>query len=168
MSDRKTLQLRDPSAQDAGSALKKKGRGWAIEEKRLDTLHERAREMGRNPSPAQSALAAALAATDTGSFSFRRHAVIGSAIVDFACNPLMMVVQIDGEADDGLTATRDRSLAQVGHRIVRLSAPEILGDPASAAAHVVEAMRERWHERRDRARVNAAAPNPRNDRARNR
>ena len=168
MTERKTLKLRAPSDAETAPSLKKKGRGWAIDEKRLDTLHERAREMRRNPSPAQSALAAALAATDTGGFSFRRHAVIGSAIVDFACNPLMMVVQIDGEADDGLTATRDRSLAHVGYRIVRLAAPEILADPAAAAAQVVEAMRERWHERRDRARASAAAPNPRNDRARNR
>jgi hypothetical protein len=43
MTDRKTLQIRDPSEKaDAAPALKKKGRGWEISEKRLDVLHEQA------------------------------------------------------------------------------------------------------------------------------
>ena len=50
--DRKTLQLRDPSeTADAAPAIKKKGRGWEISEKRLDALHDRAREMRRHSSP---------------------------------------------------------------------------------------------------------------------
>ena len=44
MTERKTLQLRDPSeGADAAPVLKKKGRGWEISEKRLDAIHERAR-----------------------------------------------------------------------------------------------------------------------------
>jgi len=167
VTDRKTLKLRAPSEQDAApSPLVKKGRGWAIDAKRLDTLHERAREMRRNPTPAQAALAEALGAIDSGGFAFRRNAVIGSAIVAFACKPLMMVLELDGDADDGLTASRDRSLGEVGYRMVRLPADEVLADPQTAAARVVEAMRERWHERREKR---AAAPRPtRTDHARNR
>ena len=45
MTDRKTLQLRDPSETVEAPALKKKGRGWEISEKRLDALHDRAREI---------------------------------------------------------------------------------------------------------------------------
>ena len=89
-------------------------------------MHERAREMRRNPTPAQDALAAALAALDTGGFTFRRQAVIGSAIVDFACKPLMMVVELDGDEDAPFAATRDRSLAEVGYRVDRLSAAAVL------------------------------------------
>ena len=39
MTERKTLQLRDPSeGADAAPVLKKKGRGWEISEKRLDKI----------------------------------------------------------------------------------------------------------------------------------
>ena len=47
MTTRKTLKLSDAPATDA-PALKKKGRGWEISEKRLDALHDRAREMRRD------------------------------------------------------------------------------------------------------------------------
>jgi len=156
MSERKTLKLVAPDP-TAPTGVVKKGRGWAIDEKRLDTLHERAREMKRNPTPAQDALAAALAATDTGGFTFKRQAVIGSAIVAFACKPLMMVFELDGDSETGPTSSRDRSLAEVGYQVLRLPAAEALADPAGAAAQVVAAMRERWHERRQRAR---SAPRP--------
>jgi very-short-patch-repair endonuclease len=44
---RKTLQLRSPDeTADAAPAIKKKGRGWEISEKRLDALHDRARDFG--------------------------------------------------------------------------------------------------------------------------
>ena len=61
MTDRKTLQLRDPSeSADAAPALKKKGRGWEISERRLDALHSQARELRRHSSPAHKALAISL------------------------------------------------------------------------------------------------------------
>lgn len=145
-----TLTLR--ASDDAAPAIKKKGRGWEISEKRLDALHERAREMRRNPTPAQSALAAALGDVETGGYKFQRQAVIGSAIVDFACKPLMLVLEFSGDEDAAFAADRDRSLAEVGYRVERISAAEVLADPAAAAAHVSNIMRERWHERRDRAK----------------
>lgn len=148
---KKTLSLREPNADEA-PAIKKKGRGWEISEKRLDALHERAREMRRNPSPAQEALAGALAAVETGGYSFKRQDVIGSAIVDFACKPLMLVIEFDGEEDASFTADRTRSLTEVGYRVERLSAADVLADPAAAAAQVSAVMRERWHERRERGR----------------
>ena len=39
MTERKTLKVRVPSAEDPAPELKKKGRGWEISDKRLDTLH---------------------------------------------------------------------------------------------------------------------------------
>ena len=58
MTDRKTLGLREPS--DGAPALNKKGRGWKISDKRLDELHDRAREMRRFASPANKARAISL------------------------------------------------------------------------------------------------------------
>ena len=145
---KKTLTLREPG--EATPAVKKKGRGWEISEKRLDALHERAREMRRNPTPAQEALAAALGEVETGGYSFKRQAVIGSAIVDFACKPLMLVIELAGDEDAAFAPTRDRSLTEVGYRVERIAAEAVLADPAGAAAHVSALMRERWHERRTR------------------
>lgn len=155
---KKTLTLRAP-AEDAAPAIKKKGRGWEISEKRLDALHERAREMRRNPTPASEALAAALTAVETGGYSFKRQDVIGSAIVDFACKPLMLVIELDGDEDAAFTADRTRSLTEIGYRVERLSAAAVLADPAGAAQRVSEVMRERWHERRERNRASRPAQN---------
>lgn len=154
---KKTLTIREPSADDTTPAIKKKGRGWEISEKRLDALHERAREMRRNPTPAQDALAEALTAAETGGYSFKRQDVIGSAIVDFACKPLMLVIELDGDEDAGFTADRDRSLAEVGYRVERVSAAAALADPEATAAQIVAVMRERYHERRERARTSRPA-----------
>ena len=144
---KKTLTLRS-AAEDAAPAIKKKGRGWEISEKRLDALHERAREMRRNPTPAQEALVAALAEVETGGYKFKRQDVIGSAIVDFACKPLMLVVELDGDEDAAFAADRTRSLTEIGYRVERLSAAAVVNDPAAAAAQISAVMRERWHERR--------------------
>ena len=61
MTDRKSLQPRDPSeGADTAPALKKKGRGWQISESRLDALHDQAREMRRHSPEAHKALAISL------------------------------------------------------------------------------------------------------------
>ena len=155
---KKTLTIRPPSDADDAPAIRRKGRGWEISESRLDALHERAREMRRNPTPAQQALTEALAEVETGGFAFKRQHVIGSAIVDFACQPLMLVIELDGDEDAGFAADRTRSLTEVGYRVERLSAAAVLADPAAAAAQVSAVMRERWHERRARPQSNRSGP----------
>jgi len=156
MTVRKTLSI---STAESAPAITKKGRGWEISEARLDALHNRAREMRRNPTPAQEALAAALGEVETGGYAFKRQNVIGSAIVDFACKPLMLVIELEGDEDSGFAADRDRSLVEVGYRVERIAAAEVLADPAAAAARVSAVMRERYHERRA-ARGNAGRGRP--------
>ena len=46
---RKTLSVRPAEERAEAPKLQKKGRGWTIAESRLDTLHETAREMRREP-----------------------------------------------------------------------------------------------------------------------
>ena len=75
MTTRKTLALK-PEATDAAPALKKKGRGWEISEKRLDALHEQARELRRHSTEAHKALAARFAAADMGRYAFKRYTVL--------------------------------------------------------------------------------------------
>jgi very-short-patch-repair endonuclease len=162
VSERKTLQLRDPSETEA-PALKKKGRGWEISEKRLDTLHERARDMRRHSSAAHKVLAARFAKADLGRYKFTRHAVVGSAIVDFNCHNLGMAIAIDEEGEDEtLARRRDKSLESVGVRVMRIKAADILDNIDEVLARITAGMRLRIADKKEAARAHREA-NPRQD-----
>jgi very-short-patch-repair endonuclease len=164
VTERKTLQLRDPSeTADAAPAIKKKGRGWEISEKRLDVLHEQAREMRRHSSPAHKALAEKFAKADLGRYKFTRHAVIGSAIVDFGCPLLGMAIMLDEEgADPALATRRDKSLEAVGIRVMRIKSADVLADMDAVLARITAGMRLRIADKKTAARAHAEA-NPRQD-----
>ena len=142
----KTLTIRT-GAERGEPKLQKKGRGWEISESRLDTLHDRAREMRRNPTEAQNVLGAALAAANLGKFKLTRQQVIGSAIVDFACNPLRVAVSIDEDGDPALTARRDKSLETVGVKLLRFPADRVVTDVDAVVAEIVAAMKASYDER---------------------
>ncbi len=169
MSEKKTLKLRSPSEQEGPPPIKKKGRGWEISEKRLDALHDRAREMRRHSSEAHKALAARFAEADLGRYSFKRHAVVGSAIVDFNCHNLGMAIAIDEEGADPVIATRrDKSLEAVGIRVMRLKASDILEDIDAVLARVTAGMRLRIADKQKARREhNAARPRGERSPARN-
>lgn len=155
---KKVLTVRPPEDRTEPPQLQRKGKGWAISESRLDTLHENAREMRRNPTEAHTALAEALVRAELGKYRFRRQIVIGSAIVDFACDPLRVVVQIDDEeeGDPAIDRRRDSSLEEVGMKVVRVSAAAVLADSDAVAATIVAAMKTRWQEQqRAKPRSNA-------------
>lgn len=161
MTDRKTLQLRSPSETAEAPALKKKGRGWEISEKRLDVLHEQAREMRRHSSAAHKALAERFARADLGRYTFKRHAVVGSAIVDFNCHHLGMAIDIDEEGEDEtLARRRDKSLESVGIRVMRIKAADILENIDAVLARITAGMRLRIADKKEAARAHKAA-NPR-------
>ena len=167
MTDRKTLKLRSPSEQSEAPALKKKGRGWEISEKRLDVLHEQAREMRRHSSPAHKALAERLAKADLGRYTFKRHAVVGSAIVDFNCHVLGMAIDIDEEGEDSVIAKRrDKSLESVGIRVMRIKAQDILENMDAVLARITAGMRMRIGDKQDARREHQrqSAPRPRTNR----
>jgi very-short-patch-repair endonuclease len=148
---KKTLTIRPESERTEPPKLQKKGRGWNIAESRLDTLHETAREMRREPTPAQAALGEALIAANLGKYRLHRQVVIGSALVDFACKPLKIVVEIDEEgANLELDRRRDRSLAEVGIKVLRVAAAEVLADAEAVAAAIVAEMKQRYDEQRVR------------------
>ncbi|MFM9936513.1 MAG: DUF559 domain-containing protein, partial [Novosphingobium sp.] len=155
-SGKKRLSIRPPAERAAAPALQKKGRGWAITESRLDTLHESAREMRRNPTQAQTVLAEALAAADAGGFKFRRQVVIGSAIVAFACQPLKIAVEIDEDLDVApeVAHRRDKSLAEVGIKLLRYPALAVLNDVDSVVTKIIDEMKASWAAQRARPRTN--------------
>ena len=164
MSTRKTLKLSDTPATDAPN-LKKKGRGWEISEKRLDALHDRAREMRRFASPAHKALAERFANADLGRYTFKRFAVVGSAIVDFNCHNLGMAIMIDEEgADETLAKRRDKSLEEVNIRVMRIKAKDILENMDAVLERITAGMRMRIGDKRDARREHFERSTPRTNR----
>ena len=147
MTDRKTLNLR-PASNEA-PALNKKGRGWKISDKRLDELHDRAREMKRFASPAHKVLAERFAKADLGRYTFKRFAVVGSAIVDFNCHNLGMAIMIEEEGEDeALSKRRDKSLESVGIRVMRIKANDILENIDPVLQRITAGMRMRIEDKR--------------------
>lgn len=152
MTDRKTLKLSDATSTEA-PALKKKGRGWEISEKRLDALHDMAREMRREPSEAHKALAERFAKADLGRYTFKRFAVVGSAIVDFNCHNLGMAIMIDEDGqDEALAKRRDKSLESVGIRVMRIAAKDILENMDAVLQRITAGMRMRIGDKQEARR----------------
>ena len=164
MTDRKTLNLRDTS--DAGApALKKKGRGWEISDKRLDRLHEQAREMRRHPSDAHKALAERFAKADFGRYSFKRFAVVGSAIVDFNCHQLGMAIVIDeDDTPEEIARRRDKSLEAVGIRTMHLAAKDVLENMDAVLQRITAGMRLRIADKQEARREHRRNSAPRRER----
>jgi len=149
---KKTLTILPPEERTDAPALQKRGRGWNIAESRLDTIHEAARAAKRNPSPAQELLGAKLIEAELGKYKFKRQTVIGSAIVDFACQPLKLVVLIDEGGDPALSQRRDKSLEAVGLQVLRFAADRILAEADEVTAEIVAALKQRYEQQRARPR----------------
>ncbi|GAB5348687.1 DUF559 domain-containing protein [Alteriqipengyuania sp. 357] len=161
MTDRKTLNLRPASEDSDTPAVKRKGRGWEISEKRLDALHDRAREMRRHASPAHKALAEKFSKADFGRYSFTRFAVVGSAIVDFNSHDMGLAILIDEEGvEPAIANRRDKSLEAVGIRVVHVAAADILADIDAVLATLTQEMRAAIAARKE-ARRRHEAENPR-------
>lgn len=158
MTTRKTLKLGEATE---APALDKKGRGWKISDKRLDELHDRAREMKRFASPAHKALAKKFAEADMGRYTFKRFAVVGSAIVDFNCHNLGMAIMIEEEGDDeALSKRRDKSLESVGIRVMRIKAEHVLEHMDAVLERITLGMRMRIGDKRERQAEHRRASRP--------
>lgn len=147
MTTKKTLTVRPLEERTEAPALEKRGRGWAISEKRLDAIHEQARRNRMEPTPAQKLLGEKLTEANLGKYKLTRQQVIGSAIVDFACNPLRIAVSIDEGGDPLLIARRDKSLEAVGVKLIRFPAERVLEEPDAVVAEIVAAMKASYDER---------------------
>ena len=163
MTDRNTLQLRDPSDQAEPPPLKKKGRGWKISDSRLDALHEQAREMRRFSSEAHKLLAERFAKADLGRYNFTRFAVVGSAIVDFNCQSIGMAIAIDEDgANETVAKRRDKSLESIGIRVMRIKASDILTDMDGVLQRITAGMRMRIADKKEARRQHNRNSNAQN------
>ena len=150
---KKTLSVRPLDERSDAPELEKRGRGWAISAQRLDKIHDQARRNKMEPTEAQNLLGERLNEANLGKFKLTRQQVIGSAIVDFACNPLKVAVSIDEGGDPALIARRDKSLEAVGVHLLRFTAERVLDDPDAVVAEIVAAMKARYEGRGQRQRA---------------
>nr|WP_237392321.1 DUF559 domain-containing protein [Aurantiacibacter rhizosphaerae] len=158
--------MRDPSETAEAPAIKKRGRGWEISDKRLDNLHEQARKMRRHASEAHKALAERFSKAALGRHTFKRFAVVGSAIVDFNCHTLGMAIVIDEEGDDEkLNRRRDKSLEAVGVKVMHIKAADILENMDDVLARITAGMRLRIADKGE-ARRRHESEHPRQSRPR--
>ena len=76
--------------------------------------------------------------------SFRRQLPVGSRfIADFCAPSIKLIVEVDGGYHSrrrSADASRDRKLARLGYRVVRLSAELVLSDLGAAVACVRAAL----------------------------
>ena len=108
---------------------------------RARLLEERARVMRFSPTRSEEWLWRRLSGCKTG-WSFRRQLVIGEFIVDFACTKVRLVVEVDGGSHEGRQrrdAARDRALASLGWRVLRVSEHEVFSELDAMVARIVQA-----------------------------
>lgn len=73
----------------------------------------------------------------------RRQVVIGDFIADFVVPAVRLIIEVDGGAHRGRSAadeTRDRKLARLGWRVLRLDAELVLRALPAALERVREAL----------------------------
>jgi very-short-patch-repair endonuclease len=110
---------------------------------RSAVLSERAHGMRHNMTRSEAALWSRLRRKQLG-VSFRRQVPLGGRfIADFFASARRLVVEVDGpwhRGRDAADARRDRVLARLGYRVLRLDEALVLGDLAQAVERVREAL----------------------------
>jgi very-short-patch-repair endonuclease len=93
-----------------------------------DKLAQYASQMRASPTTTESLLWEALRGKRQGA-AFRRQVVVGSYIVDVLAPSRKLVVEVDGGYHAGrqrADARRDRKLARLGYRVLRIPADLVL------------------------------------------
>jgi very-short-patch-repair endonuclease len=108
-------------------------------------LRDRARGMRKQSSRAEEAVWSLVRGRQINGAKFRRQHPIPPYIADFACIDAKLIVEIDGRSHDvpeqaAYDATRTEVLAKAGWRVLRVRDDEVLTDPQSVAAKIVEAL----------------------------
>jgi very-short-patch-repair endonuclease len=88
----------------------------------LSPVQQRARELRREMTPAETILWEQLRNRELAGFKFRRQHPLDRFIVDFYCAACRLVVEIDGDIHDlqqERDAVRTEALAVQGYRIIR-------------------------------------------------
>jgi very-short-patch-repair endonuclease len=107
------------------------------------SLQERARQLRREMTPAETILWKHLRTDQLVGLHFRRQQVLDGYVVDFYCHAAQLVIEVDGEihaSQQGYDAERDAYLNASGMRVLRLSNERILHDPPACLFEIQNAV----------------------------
>jgi very-short-patch-repair endonuclease len=106
---------------------------------------KRAREFRRKMTPMERRLWERLRANRLGGFHFRRQQVIEGFILGFYCNPVKLVIEVDGgihELDGGNDAEREEILRSKELRIHRVTNEAIRNNLEAVLERILALCRE--------------------------
>ncbi|MBK8999987.1 MAG: DUF559 domain-containing protein [Myxococcales bacterium] len=98
--------------------------------------------MRQAPTWSEQALSRLLGGAELG-VAVRRQLVVGQFVADFAVSSRRLIIEVDGGSHSQRAAhdaRRDRKLARLGWRVLRLEAALVLREPEAALARVRAAL----------------------------
>jgi very-short-patch-repair endonuclease len=110
----------------------------------MTTPKQRARELRRDSTKAETLLWAQLRDRRLNGYMFRRQHPIGPFFADFAGIEHRLVVEVDGEPHDWTyerDAGRERSLARDGYRVLRIPNEELRANLDGVVQTILNALR---------------------------
>jgi very-short-patch-repair endonuclease len=114
-----------------------------LDPKRQALLAEYAHAMRQVPTESEAALWHLLSGRKLGAAFRRQVPLAGRFIADFLAPSARLVVEVDGGCHRGRAqrdARRDRVLARLGYRVLRLEASLVLREPELARARILAAL----------------------------
>ena len=109
--------------------LQGRGLGWGLSNAQIEWLHQRAREMRRNPTEPEKRLWRNLSNGQLDGLKFRRQEVIGRYIADFMCPARSLIVEVDGDThDEAKDRLRDDVLGQFGFLVLRVTNHDVMSN----------------------------------------
>ena len=109
--------------------LQGRGLGWGLSNAQIEWLHQRAREMRRNPTEPEKRLWRNLSNGQIDGLKFRRQEVIGRFIADFMCPARSLIVEVDGDThDEAKDRLRDDVLGQFGFLVLRVTNHDVMSN----------------------------------------
>jgi very-short-patch-repair endonuclease len=112
-------------------------RGQRVSAKML----ERAKELRREMTPAESSLWKELKANKLNGLHFRRQQIIHGYFADFYCHQHELIVEVDGGIHDQqkeYDAEREGYLRSLGFRIIRFTNEEVAKNLKAVLQRIVE------------------------------
>ena len=102
----------------------------------------RARQLRKNSTVPERKFWFFLRNRKLGGLKFRRQHPIGPYIVDFICDELKLIVEVDGDSHDEQSfeydEARQRNLEGRGYRVIRVTNDDVLEDAESVALGIAK------------------------------
>ncbi|OQW56473.1 MAG: hypothetical protein A4S17_13820 [Proteobacteria bacterium HN_bin10] len=141
---------RETVAPPAIKRVERRGHGWAPEfgekrQKDFSRSNERAREMRREPTPAEEAMWKLLRLLNREGAHFRRQLALAHYVFDFGDYRARLLIEIDGRAHDDPEVSKRDALKEAharknGFRVLRLTNAEVIGRASWAIEQVRDAL----------------------------